>query len=64
MNKEKCTCVPSGMCHSSTLLGCPHPHYYDANGIWTCRVNYGGDPNHTCPDWTLIASLISQCPNS
>ncbi len=20
---NKCTCIPSGMCHSMTLLGCP-----------------------------------------
>lgn len=34
--KKKCTCVPSGACHSHTLLGCPHQHYYDERGVWTC----------------------------
>ena len=33
----KCTCVPSGMCHSHSLSGCPHEHYFDDQGRWTCR---------------------------
>jgi hypothetical protein len=32
---NKCKCVPSGMCHSWSLLGCPHKHYYDKNR-WIC----------------------------
>lgn len=36
--KKKCTCVPSGICHSHTLLGCPHPHYFDDKGGWRCGV--------------------------
>lgn len=35
-DKSKCNCVPSGMCHSNTLLGCPHRHYFNENNIWTC----------------------------
>lgn len=34
--KKQCTCVPSGVCHSHMLLGCPHKHYFDNKGVWTC----------------------------
>jgi hypothetical protein len=34
--KSKCICVPSGMCHSHTLLGCPHNHYFNDERVWTC----------------------------
>ena len=37
-NENKCTCVPSGRCHAHTLLGCPHPHCFDVNGVWKCVV--------------------------
>lgn len=33
---KKCECVPSGKCHSHTLTGCPHSHYFDNKGIWRC----------------------------
>jgi len=33
---SSCSCVPSGTCHSWTLLGCPHPHHFDEQGKWTC----------------------------
>ena len=33
-----CKCVPSGMCHSHTMLGCPHAHYFDEKGIWRCVI--------------------------
>lgn len=33
----KCTCVPSGRCHSHTLTGCPHRHYFNENNVWTCK---------------------------
>lgn len=36
--QPKCICVPSGMCHSHTLLGCPHKHYFNDKKIWTCVV--------------------------
>lgn len=32
----KCECVPSGRCHSNSLLGCPHKHYFNDKNIWTC----------------------------
>jgi hypothetical protein len=35
-NNKRCICLPSGMCHSHTLLGCPHNHYFDKNNVWTC----------------------------
>ena len=35
-HKCKCTCVPSGRCHSHTLLGCPHNHYFNDKSVWTC----------------------------
>ncbi len=35
---RKCICVPSGRCHSHTILGCPHPHYFDDKGVWRCGV--------------------------
>jgi hypothetical protein len=35
-DKPKCTCVPSGRCHSHTLLGCPHQHYFNDKRVWTC----------------------------
>lgn len=34
--KTKYTCVPSGRCHSHTLLGCPHNHYFNDKSVWTC----------------------------
>jgi hypothetical protein len=40
---QKCLCVPSGRCHSDTLLGCPHPHYYNEKNVWICVI----DPNST-----------------
>ena len=40
IRQPKCTCVPSGMCHSHNLSGCPHPHYFDDNGKWTCDIRY------------------------
>lgn len=36
VSSEKCTCVPSGRCHSHTLLGCPHNHYFNDKNVWTC----------------------------
>ena len=33
---KKCICVPSGRCHSNTLLGCPHNHVF-INDIYTCQ---------------------------
>jgi len=38
LNEKKCNCVPSGMCHSNTLLGCPHKHYFNKNNVWTCDI--------------------------
>lgn len=35
---KRCTCVPSGMCHSHTILGCPHSHYFDEKGVWRCVI--------------------------
>lgn len=32
-----CVCVPSGACHSDTLLGCPHKHIFIGNK-WTCDI--------------------------
>lgn len=45
---QKCTCVPSGMCHPQTqyLLGCPHPHYYNEKGLWKCGVDPATDYHH------------------
>lgn len=37
--KSKCICVPSGMCHSHALRGCPHNHYYDDKNRWICGEN-------------------------
>ena len=37
--KPKCTCVPSGRCHSHMLCGCPHSHYFDENNKWTCVLS-------------------------
>ena len=37
-NLPKCECVPSGRCHSHTLAGCPHKHYFNKNGVWTCII--------------------------
>jgi hypothetical protein len=34
----KCACVPSGRCHSDTLIGCPHNHYFNENSVWTCDL--------------------------
>jgi hypothetical protein len=34
--EKKCHCVPSGMCHSHSMIGCPHPHYFDEKGVWKC----------------------------
>ena len=34
----KCACVPSGRCHSHTLIGCPHNHYFNENSAWTCDL--------------------------
>ena len=36
MHNNKCICVPSGCCHSQTLLGCPHNHMFDNNNRWVC----------------------------
>jgi hypothetical protein len=41
VEKTKCKCVPSGMCHSHTLLGCPHEHYFNDTNKWTCGKNVG-----------------------
>ena len=38
LNEKKCNCVPSGMCHSNTLLGCPHKHYFNEKNVWTCDI--------------------------
>jgi hypothetical protein len=38
-NSQKCTCVPSGRCHSHTLLGCPHAHYYNEKNEWICGID-------------------------
>jgi len=35
---QKCTCVPSGRCHSHMLLGCPHKHYFNKDNKWTCDL--------------------------
>ena len=37
-----CKCVPSGMCHSHTLLGCPHRHFYNDKNVWTCDLQAEG----------------------
>ena len=34
--QTRCTCVPSGRCHSHTLLRCPHNHYFNDKSVWTC----------------------------
>lgn len=36
--KVKCVCVPSGKCHSNSLLGCPHKHYFNDKNIWSCMT--------------------------
>ena len=36
--KVQCICVPSGCCHSFSLLGCPHKHYFDEHGTWKCQL--------------------------
>lgn len=36
MNNHHCNCVPSGMCHSRTLAGCPHKHNFNEKGQWVC----------------------------
>ena len=41
---QKCTCVPSGRCHSGTLIGCPHNHYYNENNVWTCDLTNAARP--------------------
>jgi hypothetical protein len=33
----KCVCVPSGRCHSYSLCGCPHKHYFNDKNVWTCK---------------------------
>lgn len=38
-NKEKCKCVPSGRCHSDTLIGCPHYHYFNNKNEWVCDLD-------------------------
>ena len=43
--QQKCTCVPSGRCHSHTLIGCPHFHYYNEKRIWTCGINPNANEN-------------------
>ncbi len=44
---DKCICVPSGMCHSRTLAGCPHRHHYNEQNVWTCDINGPtGDPQY------------------
>lgn len=35
--RPKCACVPSGRCHSHTLIGCPHKHHFNKNNVWTCE---------------------------
>ena len=37
----KCKCVPSGQCHSWSLTGCPHRHYWDGN-IYRCQLSDEG----------------------
>jgi len=35
--KESCRCIPSGKCHSWSLIGCPHPHIW-INNKYTCQL--------------------------
>lgn len=42
---QKCTCVPSGRCHERTLIGCPHPHYYNDKNMWTCGIDPTANEN-------------------
>lgn len=37
-DKTKCKCVPSGLCHSHMLLGCPHDHFWKDNQ-YMCKNN-------------------------
>ena len=49
---NKCTCVPSGICHSMTLLGCPHKHYFNEKNEWTCDINRTG--NNNCSKYRIV----------
>lgn len=49
---NKCTCVPSGICHSMTLLGCPHKHYFNEKNEWTCDIN--GTGNNNCSKYRIV----------
>lgn len=49
---NKCTCVPSGMCHSMTLLGCPHNHYFNEKNEWVCDINGTGKNN--CSKYRIV----------
>ncbi len=50
----KCNCVPSGMCHSSTLSGCPHKHYFNENNEWICDINKSNNHNYSKSKYTII----------
>ena len=39
ITKNICKCVPSGMCCSNKLLGCPHKHYFNQNNQYTCILS-------------------------
>lgn len=51
---QKCICVPSGMCHSNSLLGCPHKHYFD-NNTWICTPS-------EAPSWSPRYNILSIIP--
>jgi hypothetical protein len=51
---QKCLCVPSGRCHSHTLIGCPHPHHFNEKNVWTCGI----DPKPKCINPELVYNLL------